>query len=47
MPMSAMYSAKVAGKGHHETFVPRMHDEAHARMELSGLLRGPAPVGAQ
>jgi diguanylate cyclase (GGDEF)-like protein len=36
---AAMYSAKAAGKAHYEIFEPRMHAEAQARLELSGLLK--------
>ena len=35
----AMYSAKAGGKANYEIFEPRMHAEAQARLELSGLLR--------
>ncbi len=35
----AMYSAKAGGKAHYEIFEPKMHSEAQARLELSGLLR--------
>jgi diguanylate cyclase (GGDEF)-like protein len=36
---AAMYSAKAGGKAHYEIFEPRMHAEAQARLELSGLLK--------
>jgi len=36
---AAMYSAKTGGKAHYEIFEPRMHAEAQARLELSGLLK--------
>jgi diguanylate cyclase (GGDEF)-like protein len=36
----AMYSAKAGGKAHYEIFEPKMHTEAQARLELSGLLKG-------
>jgi diguanylate cyclase (GGDEF)-like protein len=36
---AAMYSAKAGGKAHYEIFEPKMHAEAHARLELSGLLK--------
>jgi diguanylate cyclase (GGDEF)-like protein len=36
---AAMYSAKAGGKAHYEIFEPKMHAEAQARLELSGLLR--------
>jgi diguanylate cyclase (GGDEF)-like protein len=35
----AMYSAKAGGKAHYEIFEPKMHREAQARLELSGLLK--------
>ncbi len=38
---AAMYSAKAGGKAHYEIFEPRMHAEAQARLELSGLLKEP------
>ena len=34
----AMYSAKASGKGRYEAFEARMHAEAEARLELSGVL---------
>jgi diguanylate cyclase (GGDEF)-like protein len=36
---AAMYSAKAGGKAHYEIFEPKMHAEAQARLELSGLLK--------
>ena len=36
---AAMYSAKAGGKAHYEIFEPRMHAEAQARLDLSGLLK--------
>jgi diguanylate cyclase len=36
---AAMYSAKADGKAHYEIFEPKMHAEAKARLELSGLLK--------
>lgn len=36
---AAMYSAKAGGKAHFEIFEPKMHAEAQARLELSGLLK--------
>jgi diguanylate cyclase (GGDEF)-like protein len=39
---AAMYSAKAGGKAHYEIFEPKMHAEAQARLELSGLLKEPS-----
>ncbi len=43
----AMYSAKASGKGRYEVFRTKMHAEAEARLELSGLLSGGSAQGVE